>query len=165
MSDRGESAVQEPVPEEHASGKGAEAEGDRSGPELPNKEETVERILDEARSVGRDVLDLLRVGLDRARLGARSRGFRLLLLAWLGLAGATATVVSTYLIVQGLANLATAAFGGLAWAGRLTAGTLVLAAIALAMRILRGRSSRAELERLEARYAEQRPPSDPGESS
>ena len=164
MSGRGESAVQDPVREEHAPVEGAATEKDRPGAELPD-EETVARILAEARSVGRDLLDLLRVGLDRARLGARNRGFRLLLLAWLGLAGATATVFSTYLIVQGLANLATAAFGGLAWAGRLTAGALVLALGGLAIRILHDRSRRAELERLEARYGERDRSSDPGETS
>jgi hypothetical protein len=157
MSGGADSAVQEPASEECE-------EQDRRGAQLPD-EETIARVLAEARSVGRDLLDLARVALDRVRLGARDSGFRLLLLAWLGLAGATATVFSAYLIVHGLAGLLTAAFGGLAWAGRLVAGLLVLGLGGLVLGVLRGRSQRAELERLEARYGKRDRSSDPGETS
>jgi hypothetical protein len=155
----GERGSEQPPPGEEAGTEpvGADAEHGERG-------ESLERILAEARSVGRDLLDLVRVSLDRARLGARSSVFRLLVLTWLGLAGATATVLSVYFIVQGLAGLATDAFGGRAWAGRLAAGVLVLAVSGLAIGFLRGRSRRAGLRRLEARYGERARASERGET-
>jgi len=131
--------------------------------ERPDPGETLGRILIEARSVGRDVIGLVRVALDRARLGARSGVFRLVLLAWLGIAGAAATVISVYFVVQGLAGWVAEACGGRTWAGRMAAGVLVLAAIGLAFGLQRGRARRAELRRLEARYGERERASQRGE--
>lgn len=140
-----------------------EVENDRAGAPPPDPGDPVERILDAAREVGLDLIELLRLGLDRARLGARSGGFRLLAAVWIGLAVATATVVATYFLVYGLAAALSEAFGDRAWAGRLGAGLLVLGASALAIRALRGRSRRAEIARLEARYANRTTSSSAGE--
>lgn len=140
------------------------AEPNGPEPERPDESDALDRVLAEARSVGRDLLDLVRLGVDRARLGARSGAFRLLVLAWVGLAGATATVIAALFVVEGLAGLATEAFDGRVWAGRLAAGALVLVAGAVVIRLQRGRSRRAALKRLEARYAEREPAKDRGET-
>jgi hypothetical protein len=152
-------------------GPGARPSSDRAGEERPEAAprgsdggEALERILAEARTLGRDVYDLVRVAVDRARLGARSGAFRLVLRAWLAVAGLAATVISVYFIVQGLSDLVAAACGGREWAGRIAAGALALATIGVAFGFQRGRTRRAALRRLEARYGEPERASHRGEA-
>lgn len=130
-------------------------------PESPEQEDEVgqalERALVELRAIGRDVLELVHVGLDRARLGVRAGAFRALILGWLALCATMATVVAAYFLVEGATSAIAELLGGRMWAGRLIGGTLVLATIGALLWIARSRSRRANLQRLKNKY---RDPSD-----
>ena len=112
------------------------------------------RALVELRAIGRDLLDLANVGLDRAKLGLRSGAFRLLILTWLGLTAAAATIVAAYFVVDGLARGIGELLGGQIWAGRLVGGSLILLLIGAVALTVRARSRRENLERLQNKYRE-----------
>ena len=112
------------------------------------------RALVELRAIGRDLLDLAGVGVDRAKLGLRAGAFRLLILTWLGLTAAAATMVAAYFVVDGLSRGMGELLGGQAWAGRLVGGALVLLLIGAAALVVRARSRRDNLEQLKKKYRE-----------
>ena len=112
------------------------------------------RALVELRAIGRDLLELANVGLDKAKLGVRAGAFRLLILTWLGLTAAAATIVAAYFVVDGLSRGMGELFGGQIWAGRLVGGSLILLLIGAVALVARARSRRANLERLKKKYQE-----------
>ena len=119
----------------------------------PDYVELLGQFADEARGVGRDVADLLRVGIDQVRLEARERGFRLIVMLWLAIVVVVVTVLAALFLVDGTSGLLTEIFNGRAWAGQLATGVLVLGSIAVALGLLRVRSRRMELKRLKSKYA------------
>lgn len=111
-----------------------------------------ERLLLSLRAAATDLLELLRIRVDRARLGARRGLFRAVAYAWLTLTTSAATVIGVYVAILGVADALTVVLGGRPWAGRLAAGTLVLLGVAATIGIVRLRFRRAEVARLRARY-------------
>jgi hypothetical protein len=126
-------------------------------PESPEQDDQIgdalARALVELRAIGRDLLELANVGLDKARIGVRAGAFRLLILGWLALTATAATVVAAYFVVEGLTRGIGELLGGQAWAGRTIGGALVLLLIGTLTLIARARSRRANLARLKDKYA------------
>jgi hypothetical protein len=134
-------------------------DGQRGGTETHSDDpghatgEALERAVEHLRAIGRDILHLLDLSLERARLGIRSGGFRLLLTGWLAVVGAAATVLAAYFVLEGTAGALAHLVGGHDWAGRLLAGLLAMLALAVVLSLYRRRSGRANLRRLKRKYA------------
>jgi hypothetical protein len=153
----GTTATTDPVRD----GQGAGAEAHADDPGHPTGE-ALERAVAHLRAIGRDILHLLDLSLERARLGIHTGSFRLLLAGWLAVVGAAATVLAAYFVLEGTAGGLAQLLGGQDWAGRLLAGLLVMLLLAATLSLYRRRSRRANLKRLKKKYARRRDAARPG---
>lgn len=112
-------------------------------------------LLDEAlsrlRDIGAELLHLLDLRVEQARLRVRGVVFRVCIALWLALALMLLTGLGLARAVAGLAGLLGGAFGS-AWAGDLAAGSIVIGAIVLLGLAVCWRIRRAGLARLRRKY-------------
>lgn len=112
----------------------------------------IQPILNKLEALGQDTIELVDVQLDRARSGVRRGSEMVVIGAWAGLVGLTASVVAAILLVRGLAAGLGVLFGDRVWLGELVAALLVIAGTAVALFAWRSARARRALERQKVKH-------------
>ena len=113
----------------------------------------IQPILSKLEALGQDTIELVDIQIDRARSGVRRGGETVVIGAWAGLVGITASVVAAILLVRGLAGALAALFGDRVWLGDLVAALLVIAGTAVALFVWRSARARKALQRQKVKHA------------
>lgn len=105
----------------------------------------VQQALQELKAMHGELLELSRLRLALARARFFRRGLQVVVFGWLGLLGATVTVVTGIYLVQGWLGALRALFAPQRWAGDLVGSLLLLAGAWAGLRLWRSARERSRV--------------------